>query len=75
MPVEGLDLSHVEHDVLMKGRRVIFADAYMTNRTLNLVHHVFTARAGKVKAIYNSWCQYSRKAYRLGNKKQSALAC
>jgi len=59
----------------MKERRVIFADAYMTNRTLNLVYHIFTARAGKAKAIYSSWCQYPHKAYRVGDKKQSALVC
>ena len=30
----------VLHDVLLKGEKVVFADAYMTNRTLNLVHQI-----------------------------------
>ena len=65
-------VSGVLHDVLLKGEKVVFADAYMTNRTLNLVHHIFNARAEKVKVIHNSWCQEPRKAYRLNNKKQFA---
>ena len=60
----------VLHDVLLKGDKVVFADAYMTNRTLNLVHHIFNTREEKVKVIYNSWCQEPRKAYRLVDKKQ-----
>ena len=60
----------VLHDVLLKGEKVVFADAYMTNRTLNLVHQIFKARTEKVKVIYNSWCQEPRKAYRLVDKKQ-----
>ncbi|KAL3135246.1 hypothetical protein ABBQ38_006222 [Trebouxia sp. C0009 RCD-2024] len=47
----------VLHNVLLKGDKVVFADAYMTNRTLNLVHHTFNAREDKVKVIYNSWFQ------------------
>jgi len=62
----------VLHGVVMKGRKVVFADAYTTNRTLNLAHHIFNARAEKVKVIHNSWCQEPRKAYRLNNKKQFA---
>ena len=42
----------------------------ITNRTLNLVHHIFNTREEKVKVIYNSWCQEPRKAYRLVDKKQ-----
>ncbi|KAL3144619.1 hypothetical protein ABBQ32_004341 [Trebouxia sp. C0010 RCD-2024] len=42
----------------------------MTNRTLNLVHHIFNTREERVKVIYNSWCQEPRKAYRLVDKKQ-----
>lgn len=34
----------------------------MTNRTLNLVHHIFNAREEQVKVIYNTWCQEPRKA-------------
>ncbi|KAL3138353.1 hypothetical protein ABBQ32_006156 [Trebouxia sp. C0010 RCD-2024] len=60
----------VLHDVLLKGEKVVFADAYMTSRTLNLVHHIFNTREEKVKVIYNSWCQEPRKAYRLVDKKQ-----
>lgn len=54
----------------MRGEKVVFADAYMTNRTLNLVHQIFNARTEKVKVIYNSWCQEPRKAYRLDDKKE-----
>ena len=60
----------VLHDVLLRGEKVVFADAYMTNRTLNLVHQIFNARTEKVKVIYNSWCQEPRKAYRLDDKKE-----
>ncbi|DBB02854.1 TPA: hypothetical protein ACH3X1_013461 [Trebouxia sp. C0004] len=60
----------VLHDVLLKGEKVVFADAYMTNRTLNLVHQIFKARTEKVKVIYNSWCQEPHKAYRLDDKKE-----
>ncbi|DBA90765.1 TPA: hypothetical protein ACH3X1_003972 [Trebouxia sp. C0004] len=60
----------VLHDVLLKGEKVVSADAYMTNRTLNLVHQIFKARTEKVKVIYNSWCQEPHKAYRLDNKKE-----
>ena len=52
-------VTQVLYDVLMKGHKVVFADAYMTRRTLNLVHHIFDARNDKVKVIYNSWCQRS----------------
>ena len=65
-------VTQVLHDVLMNGRKVVFADAYVTNRTLNLVEHIFTARAEKVKVIHNSWCQEPCKAYKLDNKKQFA---
>ena len=58
------------YDVLLKGEKVVFADAYMTNRTLNLVHLIFNAREEKVKVIYNSWCQEPPKACRLDDKKQ-----
>ena len=57
-------VTQVLYDVSMKGQKVVFADAYMTSRTLNLVHHIFDARNDKVKVIYNSWCQ-ERVAYRL----------
>ena len=60
----------VLHDVLLRGEKVVFADAYMTNRTLNLVHQIFNARTEKVKVIYNSWCQEPRQAYRLDDKKE-----
>ena len=58
-------VTQVLYDVLMKGQKVVFADAYMTSRTLNLVHHIFDARNDKVKVIYNSWCQEERVAYLL----------
>ena len=58
-------VTQVLYDVLMKGHKVVFADAYMTRRTLNLVHHIFDARNDKVKVIYNSWCQEERVAYLL----------
>ena len=57
-------VTQVLYDVLMKGQKVVFADAYITRRTLNLVHHIFDARNDKVKVIYNSWCQ-ERVAYLL----------
>ena len=60
----------VLHDVLLKGEKVVFADAYMTNRTLNLVHQIFKSRTEKVKVIYNSWCQEPHKANRLDDKKE-----
>ena len=58
-------VTQVLYDVLMKGHKVVFADAYMTSRTLNLVHHIFDARNDKVKVLYNSWCQEERVAYLL----------
>ncbi|KAL3146486.1 hypothetical protein ABBQ32_000743 [Trebouxia sp. C0010 RCD-2024] len=60
----------VLYDVLLKGDKVVLADAYITSRTLNLVHHIFNTREEKVKVIYNSWCQEPRKAYRLVDKQQ-----
>ena len=58
-------VTQVLYDVLMKGQKVVFADAYMTSRTPNLVHHISDARNDKVKVIYNSWCQEERVAYLL----------
>ncbi|KAL3146223.1 hypothetical protein ABBQ32_002924 [Trebouxia sp. C0010 RCD-2024] len=66
---DGL-VTGVLYDVLLKGDKVVFADAYFTSRTLNLVHHIFNTREEKVKVIYNSWCQEPRKAYRLVDKQQ-----
>ena len=63
-------VTQVLYDVLMKGRKVVFADAYMTSRTLNLVHHIFNARNDKVKVIYNHWCQEERVAYNLLDREQ-----
>ncbi len=60
----------VLHDVLLNGEKVVFADAYVTNRTRNLVHQIFKARTQKVKVIYNSWCQEPHKDYRLDDKKE-----
>ena len=67
MPMEDRAsiVSQVLYDVLMKGQKVVFADAYKTRRTLNLLHHIFDARNDKVKVIYNSWCQEERVAYLL----------
>ena len=45
-------VTQVLYDVLMKGQKVVFADAYMTSRTLNLVHQIFDSRNDKVKVIY-----------------------
>ncbi len=63
-------VTQVLYDVLMKGQKVVFADAYMTSRTLNLVHHIFNARNDKVKVIYNGWCQEERVAYNLLDREQ-----